>query len=73
MTRHTEQQQEAARPRTTIALVVIGVLALLGAFGARAAGNDVLAYAGMGVTLGCTVWLAVDAARRWQKDRPHRP
>ncbi|MFM9452441.1 hypothetical protein [Streptomyces europaeiscabiei] len=71
MTRRTEQQK-AARPRTAIAMVVIGVLALLGAFGARAAGNDALAYAGVSVTLVCTVWLAVDAARRWQKDRAHR-
>jgi hypothetical protein len=55
-----------------IVMVVIGVLALLGAFGARAAGSDALSYAGMGVTLVCAVWLAVDAARRWQKDRAHR-
>lgn len=71
MTKGTKQQ-ESARPRTAIVVVVIGVLALLVAFGANAAGNHALAYVGMGVTLVCTVWLAVDATRRWQKDRAHR-
>ncbi|MGW1290555.1 hypothetical protein ACWD4N_45015 [Streptomyces sp. NPDC002586] len=65
-------QQGSARSRMAVVMVVFGVLSLLGAVWADAANNDVLASAATAVTLACTVWLVVDVARRWQRDRVHR-